>query len=441
MNKAATLNVGAAKYTITPALDQARRLGPRGLATGVIGELSARATVFDDGKNRAAIVLLDISEFFPNITKGVRDLASKWTDIPAENIMVCATHTHCSGRVIDYDDPFDTGGVMIEYEKLSDRTLDYIDLLCSHAASAVSLAERRLRPATGRIGEISVPGIGLPRARMKDGSVADFHTSLGIKDIDESQIESFSLHDDALRIAVFEDEDGKPICGLGNFGCHNALSMEGTTLDSDFFGWAAERIEREKGEGFVFSLMAGPEGNVHPAGLFESAVPPDKAAALVPVAGKMLYDGMTKIWEGLEAFDGDTVHSVVKEVYFTIQQPTPLRAKTYLHGRGVTGGKQDERGVYSELQLIRVGDLAILGLCGEVFNEVALNLRNASPFKHTWVDSLCNDELSYLMPAYEHRRDNESGKMNTQKEFAIPDEKAEQLIYETYDELFRRVAD
>ena len=435
------LKVGVAKMSILPPLDQARRLGPKGLATDIVGELCARATVFDDGKNKAAIVLLDISEFFPNITKGIRQLASEWTEIPAENIMVCATHTHSSAKVIDYDDPYDTGGVMVEYEKLSDETQAYLDMLYRYAASAVFLADSRRKPATGRIGEISVPGIGRPRARMKDGTVSDFHTSLSIKDIQQDQIESYSFYDDALRIAVFEDADGEPICGMGNFGCHNALAMEGTTLDSDFFGWAMSAIEKEMGNQFVFSLMAGPEGNVHPAGLFEQAVTPDEGAALVPVAGKMLYDGMKKTWPKLEPFQANAVSSVSKEVYFTLQQPLPLRAKTYLHGRGVTGGKQDEKGVYSELQLIRVGDFAILGLCGEVFHEIALNLRKSSPFKYTWVDSLCNDELSYLMPVHEHERDIKSGKMNTQKEFALPDATAEGIIYETFEELFARAGE
>ena len=96
---------------------------------------------------------------------------------------------------------------------------------------------------------------------------------------------------------------------------------------------------------------------------------------------------------------------------------------------------------FSELQLIRIGDFAILGLCGEVFHEIALNLRKASPLKHTWVNSLCNDELSYLMPAHEHKRDNESGHMNTQKEFALTDETAEGLIYDAFRDLFRRVKD
>ena len=57
----------------------------------------------------------------------------------------------------------------------------------------------------------------------------------------------------------------------------------------------------------------------------------------------------------------------------------------------------------------------------------------------TWVASLCNDELTYLMPAADHKRDVKSGKMNPQQDFALTDETAEDLIYETYRELFARV--
>ncbi|MDD3725895.1 MAG: hypothetical protein PHI44_01685 [Candidatus Ratteibacteria bacterium] len=433
------LRVGAAKYNITPALDQARRLGPKELATDVVGQLFVRATVFDDGKTKAAIVVLDISEFFPNITEGIRALAGKWTDIPPEHILVCATHTHSGAKVIDYDDPYDYGGVIVEYNEISEGTRLYLEMLYRWAASAIFLADSRLKPVVGKIGEISVPNIGRPRARMKDGSVASFTYADNIDNIDKKQIESFSFYDDTLRVAVFEDMKGSPVCGLANFGCHNALAMGWTTLDSDFFGWAMDRTEEEIGKRFVFSLMAGPEGNVHPAGLTEKSISAEEAASLVPVAGNILYEKIKEIWNNLELFRTDSVSCARKEVYFPVQQPTPIRAKNYLYRRKTAGGKQDDKGVFSELQIIRIGELAILGLCGEVFHEIAFNLRKISPFKYTWVTSLCNDELSYLMPEHEYKRDKESGKMNVQKEFAIPDETAEARIYEAFKELFEKV--
>ena len=431
--------VGSAKIGITPPLDQARRLGPKGLATDIIGEFCARATVFDDGKTKAAIVLLDISEFFPNITTGVRRLASQWAEIPAENILLCATHTHSSAKVIDHDDPEDAGGVMVEYESLSEKTQEYLNILYRQAASAVFLADSRLTPARAKTAQSAVPGIGHPRIRMKDGSVASLWTGLGIKDIPQDQIESQPFYDHDLRMAVFEDMDAKPICGIANFGCHNALALEGTTLDSDFFGWAMSGIESELANRFVFSIMAGPQGDVHPAALFEHRVSPEEAAALVPVAGQMLYDGIKRAWEELEPVPVEIVSAVSKEVYFPWRQPLSIRGKAYAYNRKVAGGKQDEGGAFGELQLIRVGDFAVLGLCGEVFHQIALNLRKASPFEHTWVASLCNDELTYLMPASEHKRDIESGRMNVQRDFALTDQTAEGLIYETFKELFGRL--
>lgn len=431
--------VGTAKTSIIPPLDQARRLGPKGLATDVIGELCARATVFDDGKRKAAIVLLDLNEAFPNIAWGIRRLGSKWTEIPAANIMVCLTHTHSGAKVIDYDDPEDRGGVMVDYEKLSEETQGYLDMLYRQAASALFLAESRLTPARAKIGEIPLPGIGRPsRIRMKDGSVVSLGTTVGIKDVPAEEIESESFYDDALRLAVFEDMEGRPICGLANFGCHNDLALGGTTLDSDFFGWAMSKIEKELGNRFVLSLMAGPEGDAQPVALISHGVSYEESAALVPVAGKILYDGIKKIWEKLEPLSITAVSSVIKEVYFPWRKPLTIRGKAYVHNRKVAGGKQDEKGAFGELQLIRIGDFAILGLCGEVFHEIAFNLRKASPFKYTWVNSLCNDELTYLMPAWEHKADIASGKMNVQRDFALTDETAEGTIYEAYKELFVR---
>jgi len=436
-NMGKKLKVGCAKYNITPPLDQARRLGDKGLSIDVVSELFVRATVFDDGEEKAAIVLLDLSEFFPNLTEGIRDVASKWTDIPKENILVCATHTHSGPKVIDYDDPYDYGGIIVKCDEITEGTKLYLNMLFKLAGSAVFLADSRLKEVKGKIGEISVPGIGRPRARMKDGSVASFTYAFNIDMIDESQIENYSFYDDKLYMVLFEDLEGKPVCGIANFGCHNALAMGGKTINSDFFGWAMTKLEEEIGNKFVFSLMAGPEGNVHPAGLIEKTITPEEAESLVPVAGNILYEKIKELWNNLKFFDTGKVSCERKEVYFPFQKPLPIRAKNYLYRRKVAGCKQDENGVFSELQIIRIGELAILGLPGEVFHEVAFNLKNMSPFKYTWVISLCNDELSYIMPEKEYKRDDESGIMNVQREFAIPDEKCESIIYKEFKELFK----
>ena len=38
-----------------------------------------------------------------NITRGARDYVGKWSDVPPENVLICATHVHASPKVIDED--------------------------------------------------------------------------------------------------------------------------------------------------------------------------------------------------------------------------------------------------------------------------------------------------------------------------------------------------
>ena len=50
-----------------------------------------------------------------------------------------------------------------------------------------------------------------------------------------------------------------------------------------------------------------------------------------------------------------------------------------------------------EVQVFRVADdVAIVGLPGEVFVELGMAIKRASPFKHTIVIELCNDAPGYV---------------------------------------------
>ena len=52
-----------------------------------------------------------------------------------------------------------------------------------------------------------------------------------------------------------------------------------------------------------------------------------------------------------------------------------------------------------EVQVIRVGDLAFVGLTGEPFNEFGVQIKAQSPCPNTMVMGLANDYTSYLPTA------------------------------------------
>src|SRR5690625_4015361 len=64
------------------------------LADAVKDDLYSRAMVVSDGDTHAALVVTDLMHAPKQDIDRVRQLAANKTDIPAENIMIAATHTH-----------------------------------------------------------------------------------------------------------------------------------------------------------------------------------------------------------------------------------------------------------------------------------------------------------------------------------------------------------
>jgi hypothetical protein len=48
------------------------------------------------------------------------------------------------------------------------------------------------------------------------------------------------------------------------------------------------------------------------------------------------------------------------------------------------------------LQALLIGDVAIVGVPAEYFTQLGLDIKNRSPFRHTYVAELANDWIGYL---------------------------------------------
>ena len=65
-----------------------------GRNTGVHDDLAAQALVLSDGANKVAIAGVDVLALGVRIADDIRERVAASTDIPADSILVCATHTH-----------------------------------------------------------------------------------------------------------------------------------------------------------------------------------------------------------------------------------------------------------------------------------------------------------------------------------------------------------
>src|SRR5262245_18682628 len=69
-------------------------------ATAALDRLHARALVLDDGSTRLAIVVVDSCMMPREFLDKAKELASKPSGIPVENMCISATHTHSAPAVM-----------------------------------------------------------------------------------------------------------------------------------------------------------------------------------------------------------------------------------------------------------------------------------------------------------------------------------------------------
>jgi hypothetical protein len=48
------------------------------------------------------------------------------------------------------------------------------------------------------------------------------------------------------------------------------------------------------------------------------------------------------------------------------------------------------------LQVLRIGDVALVGVPAEYFTQLGLDIKNRSPFRYTYIAELANDWIGYL---------------------------------------------
>src|SRR5262245_46355507 len=140
---AAELRVGAASEVITPPLGapMAGYYLPR-QAKGVDDDLFAKAIVIERDGVKVAMVVCDLVTMPRKVVEEAREIIAKTPGIPADRVMISATHTHTGPIVIrgSSQDPN-------EGEPTTDVAKQYTKSLPELIAKSVQKADAKLAPA------------------------------------------------------------------------------------------------------------------------------------------------------------------------------------------------------------------------------------------------------------------------------------------------------
>lgn len=196
-------------------------------STGIIEPLLARAMVWQAGETRGAIISCDLVGVRREIVRDVRAMVSAECGIPADHIVVCATHTH-------------SGPTTVGFIGWGEKDPDYLVGLPERIAGAAQDAAKQMAPATLEYGEVPVDGISFNR-EYRGGET-----------------------DPLLK--VLKVKSGDTLMGfLANYSCHPVVMCAETFLISgDFVGLATNALGAQYGAvGLFLQGSAGDQNSVY----------------------------------------------------------------------------------------------------------------------------------------------------------------------------------
>ena len=411
---------GAATSNITPKIGSSINGNFQdGKAKNIHDELHARGLVLDDGQTCLAFVVMDLCMVSKETIDKAKARVHKEIDIPVENILMSAIHTHSAGTACA------TGQ--------SDPDPAYVDFVSERAADAVIRAYRNRIPA--RIGW----GVGHEpdqvfnrRWKMKPGT--PMPDPFGGQDLvkmnpgvaNPNLLEPAGPTDPEVPVISIQSLTGDPIAVLANYSLHYVGGVAPGDISADYYGMFATRIGELLGAdgrhempfvGIMTNGTSGDINNIHWAGKKSDPEPPYKHMRMV---ANTLATEAYKVILGIKYYDWVSLASFQKEISLGVRRPDAREVKRAqeivsnakgpvmmtteeVYARETLFMKDYPEKVPLILQAFRIGDLAITAVPAEVFAEIGLEIKAKSPFKPTFTIELANGYNGYLPTPEQHK--------------------------------------
>ena len=427
IDEAAALRVGMAEVDITPPVGfpMAGYYHER-LAEGTIDSLKAKAIVFREGETAGALVVCDLIGIATDLSREVRRRASEKTGIPASNIVLAATHSHTAP---DYMKEL---WLYLGKEKQEQLRAEYIEKLISGPVDAIVRAHGdagNLMLSTGAALQ-TTPVAFNRRFVMRDGSVQTWQ-ALSNPEV----VRAAGPIDPRIELlAVRNSEDGKVRGILSNFALH-LDTVGGMRWSADYPFFIEQTLKKNFGADVISIFGTGCCGDINHV---DPSTPQRNKAdfigesigtsvcqqfpALSPIKKTQLHVMSQVVELPLEDVTQSEVERAIEIVALARQGGSEalldhvtsykqLILDQFLHRQPFTetskhitwGLSRSLAGVGERLPVdvtvMTIGDdVAIVCLPGEVFVELGLAIKQASPFRTTIVVELSNAVETIYVP-------------------------------------------
>ncbi len=344
-----------------------------------------------DADTRVCIVSCDALGLDREVCDRIAKSIEEQCGIPFDNILISSTHTHHAPMTIAVLEMQVDSQFIKSLEEAAvnavKKSTDYLD-----SNPPANEADAELFVAVGNEATVGKNS----RFILRDGGISWLD-----HDLDE-KIRPTGPMDPDLPVIIFRRPDGSIAAGIFSHSNHN-IGWKDKPLSPGFYVLAARESERKHGG--VFMFMPGAFGSTHPMD-----VPPvDERIIRVSVA---IDEAMSDMRMGLfgplssaripfkyniRSFDDATEDTAVTD--YCSRYLDPNTSKSFIDiFRNMRKKMEPIQGEEREswIQLIRLGDIAIIGVPGELFTTLGMEIKRRSPFKYTIVTAIANDYIGYL---------------------------------------------
>ncbi len=421
--KTAGLQAGSAAVDITPdVFPMQLRSGP---SKYVHDPLHVRAVALQNGEGRVAIALIDAIGTGREETDEAKRIAAEKTGWKPEEMLISGTHTHSAPK------GGDTSPGRIAYEKKRNDGM----------AQALIQAIESMEPArVGYASDEESTEVYNRRWFLKEGTM-DKNPLGGFDQVRtnaprQNLVKPAGPVDPEVCVVDIRTRKNRPLGLVANWALHyvggipSVIEEDGRKVgmaSADYFGEFARvmpyRLGGNPPENFVAFMTNGAAGDINNIDFSSTRAPRAPFEQCRIVAAKAA-DAAWRAVKKIETYEENPVIAMrQREVPLEYRQPTNdmiEQAKALLELTNKERNEINQRSTsnvnltieYSGadrpeplpvlIQAIRIGDQAIVSMPFEVLVEIGLEIKEKSPFPHTFLIEQANGSHGYLPPPNQH---------------------------------------
>ena len=357
--------------------------GPHDVSVKKLDDLILSGLAIDDGNTKAMILSFDLIGIDADIIRRIRSACAKELGTGEANVLLTCTHTHGGPHTRRYASTNAYGKKPVSAGRPTDIDAPYVEFLEKTAVEAV-----RELVASGKWRECRV---GFYSSYCDENRNRRYTTV--------ENLATFNAHRRALHklttgiadkelgtVVLLDAESYKPLYVIGNYAAHplacHAPGVGGLSITSDYPGFYRRYVEENTGATAMF--ISGACGDV------------------VPKNDELGVKGARIVGENLAMASIAGICDIGRNTArFVLEKPrlgakiVKMKSRLRAPFRKMYGEETTEM----EIQIMAIGDIAFVGVPGEIVTELGLEIKWHSPFKRTFIAYCSTDYFGYMSTA------------------------------------------